>query len=152
MAAVARIASRVELQGIRLFELVFTTKKIVPYGSPLEPSIDHDCVPMPSEKGTVEVNCGFTFVIRSAGEEVAESKFKYLIRYKLSGEEVPNDQDLIAFSAVNGSYHAWPFVRELIFSLTSRMGFAPFTLPVLYLHAKPQAKEPVVAPETVVQK
>jgi hypothetical protein len=153
MVAVARISSRVELQGIRLLELVFTTKKIVAYGSPLEPSIEPDCVPLPSEKGFINVSCGFTFMIRSTGEEVAESKFKYLIQYKLNGEEVPAEQDVIAFSAVNGAYHAWPFVRELVFNLTARMGFQPFTLPVLSFHPpKPKTDEPTPAPEIPVQK
>jgi hypothetical protein len=153
MVAVARIASRVELRGVRLLELIFVTKKIVAYGSPLEPSIETECVPLPSEKGFIDVACGFNFMIRSTGEEVAESKIKYLIQYKLKGEEVPTEQDLIAFSAVNGAYHAWPFVRELIFNLTARMGFQPFTLPVLSFHAPtPKTEEPTQVPEKAVQK
>lgn len=152
MAAVARIASRVELQGIRLVELSFTTQKVVANGSPLEPSIEPDCVPLPSEKGFLNVGCQFTFVIRSTGEVVAESKFKYLLQYKLNGEEPPSEKDIIEFSAVNGSYHAWPFVRELIFSLTARMGFAPFTLPVLSFHPKAKPRETATASETIGQK
>lgn len=152
MAAVARIASRVELRGIRLVELAFTTKKFVAHGTALEPSIETDCVPLPSDKGSINVSCGFNFMIRSTGEEVAESKIKYLIQYKLNGEEAPTEQELIAFSAVNGAYHAWPFVRELVFNLTARMGYQPFTLPVLSFHApKPKPDELAPTPETTVQ-
>jgi hypothetical protein len=147
MAAVARIASRVELRGIRLIELLFTTKKVVPDGSPLEPSIETDCVPLPSEKGSINVGGVFKFMIRSTGEEIAEARIKFLIQYSLRGEEVPSEQDLVPFSAVNGAYHAWPFVRELVFSLTARMGFQPFTLPVLFFHS-PQAP----TSETSIQK
>jgi hypothetical protein len=150
MAAVARIASRVELRGIRLLELAFATKKVVAYGAALEPSFETDCSPLPSEKGSIDVGCDFSFVIRSTGEEVADTKIKYLIQYKLNGEEVPAEQDLIAFSAVNGAYHAWPFVRELIFNLTARMGFQPFTLPVLSFHT-PKEPTPATASEAVKQ-
>jgi hypothetical protein len=152
MAAVARIASRVELRDIRLAELTFTTKKFVAHGTPLEPSIYTDCVPLPSEKGSINVSCGFDFMIRSTGEEVAKSKIKYLIQYKLNGEEAPTEQELIAFSGVNGAYHAWPFVRELVFNLTARMGYQPFTLPVLSFHTpKPKAEDLAPTPETTVQ-
>jgi len=143
MAAVARIASRVELRGVRLLELAFATKKVVAFGAALEPSFETDCSPLPSEKGSIDVGCDFSFTIRSTGEEVSDTRIKYLIHYKLSGEEIPAEQDLIAFSAVNGAYHAWPFVRELIFSLTARMGFQPFILPVLSFHTP---KEPPSAP------
>src|SRR5882724_6770456 len=112
MAAVAKVASRVEVRDIRLVELTFSTKKIVPHGTPLEPSVETDCVPAPSEKGSINVDCGFSFFIRSTGEEVAESKFKFLIQYSLKGDEILTEQELTAFSAVNGAYHAWPFVRE----------------------------------------
>jgi len=149
MASAARVASRVELCGIRLVELSFSMKKLVAQGAPLEPSFDVDCVPMPAEKGSINVGCGFNFKIRSAGEEVAESQIKYLIQYTLRGEDAPSDEDLVAFSAANGAYHAWPFVRETIYGLTSRMGFQPFVLPVLSFHIpKVKPAEPALAPES----
>src|SRR5438046_10464620 len=110
MVAVAKVASKVELLDIRLAELTLTTTKIVAHVAPLEPSVETDCVPLPSEKGTITVACSFDFKIQSTGEEVANSKFKFLIQYKLNGADVPTEQEVIAFSAVNGAYHAWPFV------------------------------------------
>jgi hypothetical protein len=146
MAAVSRVASRVELRGIRLVDLSVVTKKLVDFGTPLEPSFETDCVPGVAESGHINVDCNFSFFIHSKGEEVSEAKIKYLIHYRLKGEGVPSAQDVEAFAAVNGAYHAWPFVRELIFSLTSRMGFQGFTLPVLSFHNPKQNKsEPSAA-------
>ena len=142
MAAVSRVASRVELRGVRLVDLSLKTKKIVSSpGTPLEPSFETDCVPASAENGYINVDCNFDFFIHSKGEEISESKIKYLIEYKLTGEGLPPSEDIEAFAAVNGAYHAWPFVRELVFNLTARMGFQPFTLPVLSFHT-PKKDEP----------
>jgi hypothetical protein len=92
------------------------------------------------------ISTWIAILVSSKGEEVSEAKIKYLIHYRLKGEGVPSAQDVEAFAAVNGAYHAWPFVRELIFSLTSRMGFQGFTLPVLSFHNPKQNKsEPSAA-------
>src|SRR5712692_532252 len=149
MAAIARVSGRVQLRGIRLTELSLTTTQIVPHSIPLEPVIDQECIPLPSDKGLLAVECRFTFGIRSAGNQIAESKFKYHIRYKVTGEEPLAEQDIIQFAAVNGAYHAWPFVRELIFNLTARMGFQPFTLPVLsFMGLKTQTEDQAVPAES----
>jgi hypothetical protein len=149
MAAVSRVASRVELRGIRLVDLSLVTKKVVDFGTPLEPSFETDCVPGLAESGSINVECNFSFSVHSKGEEVSEARIKYLIHYKLTGEGVPSAEDAEAFAAINGAYHAWPFVRELIFSLTSRMGFQGFTLPVLSFH---NPKKDKTEPSPVVNK
>jgi hypothetical protein len=67
MAAVARIASRVELRGIRLLDLAFATKTIVANRVTLEPSFETNCAPLPSalqgtliEAMSVLVSVGFS--------------------------------------------------------------------------------------------
>lgn len=35
-----------------------------------------------------------------------------------------------AFSEVNGTYNSWPYIREAVQDLTTRMGFPPLVLPV----------------------
>ena len=54
--------------------------------------------------------------------------------------------DLSQFAQANGAYHSWPFVRETIYGLTSRMGFPPYTLPVLSFVAD-KSKAPEVTAE-----
>jgi len=131
MAAVARVSGRVDLQAIRLTEVSLNAPKLAQPGTTLEPEFSQECVPLPSEAGFIEVSCAYDFKVHSVGELIAEIKAKYIIRYKLKGEEIPKKDDIEQFASANGSYHSWPFLRELLFGLTARIGYPPFTLPVL---------------------
>lgn len=152
MAAVARVSRRVDLQSIRLTELALTSPKLASPGNPLEPEFSQECVPLQSEPGLIVVSCSYDFNVRSLGEVVGDIRATYLIVYKLLGEEAaPTKEDVDQFASANGAYHSWPFVRELLFGLTSKMGYPPFTLPVLSFagpRPKPEKKESeTVAPQ-----
>jgi hypothetical protein len=150
MAAVARVSGRVNLKSIRLTELALNASRLAPPGSPLEPDFSRECVPLPSEKGSIIVSCSYGLIVRSGGDEVADIKAKYVILYGLAGEEPPAEEDVKHFASANGAYHSWPFLRELIFGLTARIGYTPFTLPVISFLPKPAAepKPPQGPPET----
>jgi hypothetical protein len=149
MAAVARVSGRVSLQSIRLTELTLNAPKLALPGSPLEPEFSRECVAIPSEKGSIAVSCSYKFKVRSVGEEIADINARYDLYYRLSGEEPPSEEDVKHFAAANGAYHSWPFLRELIFGLTARIGYQPFTLPVLsFLPKSAPAASPAVTPTT----
>lgn len=149
MAAVARVSGRVDLQAIRLTEVSLSAPKLAQPGTTLEPEFSQECVPLPSEAGLIEVLCTYDFKVHSMGELIAQIKAKYIILYKLKGEEIPKEGDIEQFASANGSYHSWPFLRELLFGLTARMGYPPFTLPVLSF-ASPSPKSNISKPESPI--
>ena len=132
LAAASRISRRVDLKEIRLTEIRATCEPHVSGSQPLQPTYDHNSMLMPAAvDGHIEVACSYSFKVRSAEIDLAEATMTYWITYKLLGDEPAELSDIEQFARVNGAYHSWPFVRETIFSLTGRMGFPPFTLPVL---------------------
>jgi hypothetical protein len=86
-----------------------------------------------------------TFKVSSADAELADANMTYRVVYKLLGEEPAEPSGIEHFARANGAYHTWPFVRETIYSLTARMGFPPYTLPVLSFLPRPKPTPPVPA-------
>jgi hypothetical protein len=78
--------------------------------------------------------------------DLAEASMTYHIVYELRGEEPTATSDVEHFARANGAYHSWPFVRETIFNLTAKMGFPPYTLPVLLFLPRHKPNAPASAP------
>jgi preprotein translocase subunit SecB len=140
-AAAGRVASRVELKGIRLIELSAKCNPKV-LGT-LEPTLDHDCGIAGRDSNALEIACNYRFTARIGQEQVAEAAIKYLLLYQLQGAEPLADEDIAQFALSNGALHSWPFVREFLYDLTAKMGYPPYTLGVVHFKPKPVPKEAV---------
>jgi hypothetical protein len=144
MRAVARVASRVDLVEIRLVELS-AERSDGPEGGSLEPSLEHTHAPVRVQDGAIQIASVYEFKIASGQAAFGHARAVYHLFYQLDGHEPVAEEDLKQFASANGPYHSWPFVRELIFGMTARMGFPPFTLPVLSFappRPKAQASKP----------
>jgi len=139
LAAAARVAKRVELREIRLSEI--SASNLSTHHGPLHPEVQHVCSPTLHDSHLIEVLCSYDFLVRSEGDEIAKAQFKYLISYDVIGDTPVDQADLEHFAFANGTYHSWPFVRQLVFDLTARMGYPPYTLPVFQFNPKPKAEE-----------
>jgi hypothetical protein len=51
------------------------------------------------------------------------------LRYALTG--TVTDAEAKAFGQYNAAFNAWPYLRELVHSLSMRMGLAPLVVPLL---------------------
>jgi len=150
LAAVGRVAKRVELKGVRLAEISAMCNPKVQ--GPLVPNVKLECKLGEHAANSIEVVCDYTFVAQSDQVQAIESKIKYLLLYEISGSESPNPSDLAEFAKANGALHSWPFVREVLFGLTSRMGYPPYTLPVMHFNQPPKpASAKTETPTAVVQ-
>lgn len=142
IVAASRISRRVEIVEMSLSEIRANRKIDVGTGRRLTPTYEYDCVPTKVGDGVIEVACSYSFKVHSSDQELAEANMTYHIIYKLLGDEPAAESDIKQFARANGAYHSWPFVRETIFSLTSKMGFPPYTLPVLSFLPKPKPSAP----------
>lgn len=142
LAAASRISRRVDLREIRLTDIHATCQPRASGSFPLIPTYDHTCVPTKVEGGIIEVSCTFRFKVRSsdADADVADASMTYQVIYRLLGDGPTEQSDIEHFARANGAYHTWPFVRETIYSLTSKMGFPPYTLPVLSFLPRPKPR------------
>ncbi len=139
LAAASRVSRRVELRSIHLSE-IHGICHAPARGKQLIPSYEQDCLPTKVEGDVIEVTCTYKFKVKSSDALLAEATLGYVVVYKVIGDEEPARDDVEHFARANGAYHTWPFVRESLFSLTSRMGYPPYTLPVLSFMPKPQEK------------
>jgi hypothetical protein len=147
--AIARVARWMELREIRLAEI--SASGAPRPRKPLEPKVTHDCIATRREGKELEVTCSYRFTVHTAArdeekpatkKEIATADFKYVILYDVQTDESFSDVDIQQFAYANGTYHSWPFVRQLLFDLTSRMGYQPFSLPTFRFNPKPPPKAP----------
>lgn len=71
---------------------------------------------------------------RPPAAPVFELSCHYVLDYRFAVSGGPEGDErntyLGAFANVNGIYNVWPYFRELVQSVTSRMGLPPLVLPV----------------------
>ena len=148
IVAASRIARRVDLKKIHLTEIEATCVPGIGPKASLKPTYEYHCFPVKVDAGNIEISCTYKFHVSSQEKELANANMTYHLVYKLFGDDPTDESDVEHFAHANGTYHSWPFVRELIFGLTSRMGFPPYTLPVMSFLPRSRPKPKLEADET----
>jgi hypothetical protein len=144
-AAVGRVSRYAELKDIRVTGVSATCDP--KYAAPLEAKFSHHCFIVSKENGTLGVSCEYGFSGSAAETKIVDIAIKYLVTYTLNTTEPLDENDLAQFATANGTLHSWPFVRELLNGLTSRMGVPPFTLGVMHFAPAPAPQQAQKAPE-----
>jgi preprotein translocase subunit SecB len=91
------------------------------------------------------------FVLKAFGENepqkeknvFLEIEAELVLLYSIKDIEGLDDSSFKSFAELNGTYNAWPYWREFVQNVTSRMGLPPLTIPVFRLSGGPA--KPVVA-------
>lgn len=65
--------------------------------------------------------------------ETVELNASFLLTYNVTDAHSKDGAALAAFAELNGPYHVWPYWRELVSTVTGRIGLSPFFVPVLKL-------------------
>jgi preprotein translocase subunit SecB len=137
-AASRAVASVAVLESVRLAELHAAMR-----GSPDSLTGEHsyslDHAPAPPNRlddHTVEVLVTLGLGLRKKGdsEDWGNIRASVVLVYTFE-ETAPPEGKLASFAQVNAVYNAWPYLRELVQSLTVRMGMPPLTLPLYRVHA-----------------
>lgn len=146
-AAVGRVAKHADLSGIRLVKIAANCEPDA--AGALIPSVSLVCEAAKFTGKELEVKCTYAFTARVEKATVAEATIVYLLMYAIKPTtEAPTSHDLAEFARANGALHSWPFVRELLHGLTSRMGYPPFTLPTMHFSAKPKPPKQQIVEST----
>ncbi len=87
---------------------------------------------MATPKDLIVVSVNFEFaVFVASGETVSKVNGTLNVVYGLPDERPQfSDAQLDVFAEVNGIYSAWPFIRELVATCSTRLGVGGATLPI----------------------
>lgn len=138
LAAVTRVARNIDLREIRLIKVEASCSPSPP--EPLEPQISVETSSALVSESLLNVICVYDFSVSAGGKQAATAQIAYLMMYTVIGEPIA-EKDMEHFARANGVYHSWPFLRQFLFDLTSKMGFPPLTLPVFQVLASTRPQE-----------
>ncbi|MBI2889873.1 MAG: hypothetical protein HYY13_03705 [Nitrospirae bacterium] len=139
LGTVAKIARRARLLDIQLALLQATTQSRP--GGELVPAHKVSSVLLGRKDSGAVIASSFAFTVTVGQAQVAEVSMTFHLVYEFEGQDPLSDDDIGHFARGNGTYHAWPYMREMLSNLLPRMGFPPFTLPVL-VFGQPQRQAP----------
>jgi preprotein translocase subunit SecB len=131
----------VDLKDIRLLE-IHASGAARSQGI-LQPLVNHECEGKIQNPNLIEVTCRYQFTATQGETQAVAATFSYLILYDLEGAEPVPESDLKEFAFANGTYHSWPFARQLLFDLTARLAYLPYSLPVFKFIQRPRPAKPV---------
>ena len=130
---VAAVVPAIELRDIRLVDLSCALEAALPE-PPFTASLSHEV-----KANVVDGNALVIlvrFFLRATGRGDPSVEFLRLsAAFQLSyvGKDLNTlaPEQLSAFAGVNSVHNAWPYLRELINSMTTRMGLPALTVPLL---------------------
>ena len=147
MEAVARVAQEVELQDIYLMQSAVSRLGPEPVQGRL--MLTFDCATrLLNEAGgghLLPVACDFAVAAREEEEpqrEVVRVEATFLVSYQLAEPQKITQEDLHHFARLNPLYNAWAYWRELVHSMTLRMGLPPLLVPLLKIVPRQGPKAP----------
>ncbi|MCX5644598.1 MAG: hypothetical protein NTZ17_07915 [Phycisphaerae bacterium] len=150
MASAAKVAGIVNLQAVKLLECNCKRRSSPPGGSKTFDIKQAFRFELNDEQNALGVSIQFVLNATDEGkEQKKENTFlsigaTFVLWYSIDSKEGLDDKALGSFATLNGTYNAWPYWREFVQSVTSRMGLPPLTIPVFRLPrgpAKPAVKK-----------
>jgi preprotein translocase subunit SecB len=147
-----RVARAFSLQEIELSELhasrlvSLTKAPDVSFHISVE---DRATASVVNEGKTLLIKVDFKLVARAGEDEASPKLIEIAGVFDLSyGRQLPSDkfplsdEDAQLFGRVNGVYNAWPYMREVVTSCVSRLGYPPLTLFPLVISPEPKEARP----------
>ena len=134
MALAITVAARVQIQSIRLIETL-AKQSLVNNDLPTKLAIVVNAVPVNSVNGK-EVGVCATFVLSGryeeadTGEPPLRIQASFVLEYSLTSSEGLTKDNYDAFAELNGVHNVWPYWREYVQSVATRMGLPPLAIPV----------------------
>lgn len=131
------VAAEVEIFDVRLVEAAVRLD-LDNWQQPTAPSVGFRTEFVRDEENNcINVKALFRLDVKNEGDESEKSvvliESTFLLHYRLPDISKFTDNHIHAFAAINGTYSAWPFWREFIYTTLARMGLPPVTMPVLRL-------------------
>lgn len=146
IASAVKVADRVDLQSVKLLECDCRQQPISPKGKKAFDIEEAARFEINQEENIIGVF--IQFALNAFGEGVEHKKENsflnirttFLLLYKINSMEGLDDTAFRSFAELNGTYNAWPYWREFVQSITSRMELPTLTIPVFRISSLPSKK------------
>jgi|HubBroStandDraft_4_1064222.scaffolds.fasta_scaffold723752_1 preprotein translocase subunit SecB len=127
------LQARMRLRDVSLFEC--EAKGAGPPNTPVEPvSLTADLDSAVSLQTGDGIDFAVSLVVTCEDALIFQIEVTYLVRYCYFGRAKPaSKMELAAFCKSSPAMAAWPYIRETVQSLATRMGFPTELLPLLRL-------------------
>lgn len=143
LASAIKVSNRVDLQSVKLLACDCKQKPKCPAGPKAMDIEKTSRFEVNKEQNVVGVF--IRFVLNAFGEGVEQKKENsflnieatYLLLYGIKSVEGLDDEAFCSFAELNGTYNAWPYWREFVQSITSRMELPTLTVPVFRIPSVP---------------
>lgn len=135
------VSDRVQIRDVRLIQCnsrVESSAFAAPHPPRFQASYKHEASTQAAPDCTqIAVVARFHFSAIREGEKPGapciDIDASFLVTYVAEGLTGVGPENFNSFGALNGVFNAWPYWRELLHSLISRMGLPAFVLPVMRL-------------------
>jgi len=133
------LSGAARLESIELLSLRCERERPFPRSRPIElkQSVDASMIEQ-TNGGILEVAVSMDLVGRvrkgkskDRVRDVMEVKALFLLKYSIASEREFAPEVLEAFAGLNAPLHCWPYWRELVHSMASRMGLPGLIIPLL---------------------
>lgn len=146
MRVISRVIQHLELEDIYLLEAKIESDSSTrsPKGAELDYKFDTEI--MSKKDNILYIKC--TFMVMAHRKQVRVKnlmriKATFVLKYSIEDDKKLSTDDIDNFAKINPLYNAWPYWRELVQNLTSRMGFPTLTIPFLRLEiTKSETEKP----------
>lgn len=132
----ASVSVGVQLREVILKRLNFN------YNNPTDNckiKLDTNGVYLNTDRDQLNFEVSFNLMLFNEQTEVDHFRLDgaFQLIYYLSFDELPINDNLAAFAEINAVFNAWPYMRELISSMSNRAGLIPpLMLPSLHIGVK----------------
>jgi hypothetical protein len=152
-----KVSDRVDLQSVKLLACDCKQKPKCPEGPKTFDIERTSRFEVDKEQNVVGVFIRFVLNAFAEGvEQKPENSFltmeaTFLLLYSINSTEGLDDDAYKSFAELNGMYNAWPYWREFVQSITSRMQVPTLTIPVFRI-SPPKAKPAAATNEEAMVK
>lgn len=136
LKTVAEVVPKLEIRDIRLLNLSCGLTAPPPPAGAIRIDLSHEVSVDLIENSALGVQVHYSL---NASPEAADSapflKMTVIFQLLYDGENLSaiSAEKRQMFGDINGVHNAWPYFRELVQSVSSRMGLPPLTVPLLKL-------------------
>jgi preprotein translocase subunit SecB len=134
MRAVSKVAPYLNLVNIYILEAKTESDPSTrsPKGAELDYKYDSEIIS--EDNNNLYIKCNF--LILAHRKQVKEKillkiEATFVLKYTFEDGIKLESQDIENFARINPLYNAWPYWREFVQSITTRMGFPTLTIPLL---------------------
>ncbi|MEJ5360210.1 MAG: hypothetical protein WHT06_16230 [Desulfobacterales bacterium] len=142
--ALKRVTEKAEILSVTLFECASSRSDDALAYKEIKIDLSTSSKLLEKDDDFFYAKVSFKFTGRPAEDEtkvLVNIEASFVIKYLFPGASNISIKELESFCNINPLFNCWPYWREIIQSMTTRMDLPPFTLPLLKIKQRRKEKE-----------